>query len=40
MKKLIVNPFFQKGFPTENGKDPVSTDVEACLLYTSPSPRD
>ena len=29
MKKLIVNPFFQKGFPTENGKDPVSTDVEA-----------
>ena len=29
MKKLIVNPFFQKGFPTENGKDPVSTDVDA-----------
>ena len=29
MKKLIVNPFFQIGFPSENGKDPVSTDVEA-----------
>ena len=29
MKKLIVNPFFQKGFPEENGIDPVSIDVEA-----------
>ena len=35
MKKLIVNPFFQKGFPTENGKDPVSTDVEAVRKLLS-----
>ena len=35
MRKFITNPYFKKGLPGDNGIDPVSTDVEACLLYTS-----
>tara|TARA_Y100000748_G_scaffold242129_1_gene206353 strand:+ start:2392 stop:3462 length:1071 start_codon:yes stop_codon:yes gene_type:complete len=39
MKRLIENPFFNKGFPQDNGIDKVSTDVEAVRKLLALCPK-